>query len=278
MLNQNFINTFQNAGLSDDWEGDYPGWPNVVAVLATSHQCKDFVEASLRSPLPVYLARCLVDAELFRPTQKTKSIAFMPRRRYRDVEAVVQLLHRRPALADWELVPLHGMSQADVAAALARASIFMSFADREGFGLPAAEAMAAGCYVVGFTGLGGREFMSPETCSIMDGKDLVEFVNEVERTAKRFAQSDPTLHSSVDLARSTISTTYTRSRLSDDLDRAFSALTSAESPALQRAPSIVRHFSTATFRQRVRERVRPMVPRRVASMLSRQDEDLPPTK
>ena len=35
--------------------------------------------------------------------------------------------------------------------------IFLSFGHPEGFGLPLAEAAACGCYLIGYSGLGGRE-------------------------------------------------------------------------------------------------------------------------
>ena len=38
--------------------------------------------------------------------------------------------------------------------------IFLSFGHPEGFGLPVAEALACGCAVVGYSGLGGRELFA----------------------------------------------------------------------------------------------------------------------
>ena len=38
--------------------------------------------------------------------------------------------------------------------------LFFSFGHPEGFGLPVAEALACGCAVVGYTGLGGRELFN----------------------------------------------------------------------------------------------------------------------
>ena len=38
--------------------------------------------------------------------------------------------------------------------------------------------MAAGCYVVGYTGDGGREFMNPSWCSPIGDEDIVSFAEE----------------------------------------------------------------------------------------------------
>ena len=42
--------------------------------------------------------------------------------------------------------------------------IFLSFGHPEGFGLPVAEAIASGCAVIGYSGLGGDELFDPQNC------------------------------------------------------------------------------------------------------------------
>ena len=51
-------------------------------------------------------------------------------------------------------------SEEEVARILQESMAFMAFGHPEGFGLPIAEALACGCCVVGYSGLGGRELMS----------------------------------------------------------------------------------------------------------------------
>ena len=55
----------------------------------------------------------------------------------------------------------------------------MSSGHPEGFGLPAAEAMLAGCIVVGYHGYGGREFLTEELAFPIDVGDVVAFADRV---------------------------------------------------------------------------------------------------
>ena len=87
-------------------------------------------------------------------------IAYMPRRGGQDAEQVFELLRARGALVGWDVVPLDRLAHDHVARELRKATIFLAFTHQEGFGLPAAEAMACGCYVIGNHGLAGREFLS----------------------------------------------------------------------------------------------------------------------
>ena len=58
----------------------------------------------------------------------------------------------------------------------------MSFSQQvilKGFGLPLAEAIACGCIVVGYDGLGSRDFCYPALHSVPFG-DILSFVNTLE--------------------------------------------------------------------------------------------------
>ncbi len=62
--------------------------------------------------------------------------------------------------APWRWAVIQNKSEAEVAAIMGQAAIFLSLSRFEGLGMTTLEAMASGCLVVGFTGIGGREYAS----------------------------------------------------------------------------------------------------------------------
>lgn len=89
------------------------------------------------------------------------AISVMPRKLPKTFEAIRRGFRRRhPALSHIPFAILEDASHRTVLRHLARSSVFLSLQNREGFGLPALEAMAAGCLVAGFAG--GAEYASPD--------------------------------------------------------------------------------------------------------------------
>lgn len=90
---------------------------------------------------------------------KHRRLVWLPRKNPLEARALLMGLQRGSVnqLQGWQAQPLQAMSHAQLMAALADAQLFLSFGHPEGFGLPVAEAMAAGCYVVGYSGGGGEE-------------------------------------------------------------------------------------------------------------------------
>lgn len=115
---------------------------------------------------------------------RPRRIAYMPRRSGSDAEQVLALLRERTLLDGWEIMALDGLAHEEVAAALCTTRIFLAFTRQEGFGLPAAEAMAAGCYVIGNDGFGGREFFLPRFSARIESGDIVGFADAVERALR----------------------------------------------------------------------------------------------
>jgi hypothetical protein len=142
----------------------YEQVPNLLGVMAVS---VDNVEL-LRFCFPwlaVWRTRPVVDAKIFHrgPQPLQRRLAFMPDRREAERHQLMHMLAARGV--GWELVPISGRSEAEVGEIMRECAIFLSFSEREGFGLPPAEAMASGCYVIGYDGGGGREFFDPAYCS-----------------------------------------------------------------------------------------------------------------
>ena len=70
---------------------------------------------------------------------------------------VLELLKRCDWFHGWSIVPIHERPQEEVIKIMRDSMLLLSFGHPEGFGLPVAEAMACGCSVIGYSGLGGRE-------------------------------------------------------------------------------------------------------------------------
>ena len=92
--------------------------------------------------------------------EKHLQVAYMPRKNPHDSNVVLAMLMRQPWWKGWSFQEISNCSQDQVIQHLQRSLVFLSFGHPEGFGLPVAEAMACGCAVVGYTGLGGRELFS----------------------------------------------------------------------------------------------------------------------
>lgn len=91
---------------------------------------------------------------------KRRQIVYMPRKNRLDSNVVSALLARQPWFRGWELIPLDNLSHVEVMKSFCESLLFLSFGHPEGFGLPVAEAMASGCAVAGYSGLGGRELFA----------------------------------------------------------------------------------------------------------------------
>lgn len=148
-----------------------------------------------------------------------KSIAYMPRKNSEHVNIVLALLSKQSWFADsgWKLLPISNLSQIDVSKILRSSSIFLSFGYPEGFGLPLAEALSSGCFVVGYDGIGGRELSHLGQLSNVfkriEFRDFHGFVMSIKSVMDLFDNSSPTLVSNLYTASELISTRYCHSTM-----------------------------------------------------------------
>ena len=73
------------------------------------------------------------------------------------------------------------MHELEVAQTMKESLFFLSFSELEGCPLPPAEAMSSGCYVIGFTGNGAREYMLPEFCDVIEKDDINTFTSQLKK-------------------------------------------------------------------------------------------------
>lgn len=176
-------NHFYGAlGIGDaDSYADY----GVTDILCSSRTIFD--HAKLRHPkLRAHVIPCAVDQDLFKPTAIKKSaIAYMPRKRSIEATYIRDMFcFSFPQYKDWQWVEIAGRSEVEAASLLGECRVFLSLSRLEGFGLTPLEAMAAGCVVAGFTGIGGREYATPQNGFWADEDDFPACVQQLGKAVE----------------------------------------------------------------------------------------------
>jgi glycosyltransferase involved in cell wall biosynthesis len=230
VLNQNAYRTFTPKGTASKGSpGPSPSidCPDVVATIVVSQDSLRYLQYAFPQRR-VHLVRHWVDGDVFFPdfAAQDRRIAVMPHKRPQDFAQVRALLERRGVLATWELVVLRGVTETEVARQLRRAPLFLHFPNAEGFGLPAAEAIASGCSVIGFHGQAGREYLRPPHATVLDEGDVVGLAMAVEEFTRRFEDVRPALAQCMADASDRLLDTYSRAHQIEDLVAAFGALES----------------------------------------------------
>jgi len=175
ILNQNCYLTFE--GFSFDYAGGYP-YDNVLAVIAVSEDTEAYLKFAFPACRVLRVTYAIDPARFFFSSDKKRQIAFMPRKNEHDARQVVHVLKAHGI--DYEFAPIDGASEEETARILRESQVYLSFGHPEGFGLPAAEAMACGCTVIGYHGMGGREFFKPPHAYPVAVGDIRTFVETVE--------------------------------------------------------------------------------------------------
>jgi hypothetical protein len=230
VFNQRAYTTFELIPYEATRPGaPYAGLNRLAALLTVSEDNVSLLRYAFPT-IPVQLARQVIDPAVFRPgTPGERRIAFTTSRRPREREALLHILRSRGVITGWELVPIEGRSEAQTAELLRSAPLFLSFSEREGFGLPPAEAMACGAYVIGYTGMAGRDFFDPAFSSPVPEGDLLAFARAVEDAVQRYDKDPDAIVAAGREASAAVLGRYTDAGLRADLLDFYTALTSADS-------------------------------------------------
>lgn len=101
-----------------------------------------------------------IDLNIFKPNIKLRvknRILAFSRKNHSDLKKIQTLIAAQKE--KFELVVVDALTEAELVLEYQKSDIFLATGYPEGFGLPALEAMACGCVVVGFSGGGGLEYM-----------------------------------------------------------------------------------------------------------------------
>lgn len=183
VFNQNVYRTFAGAPATGS---PYTDDPDLVAALVVSEANADYLRHAFPA-LRVEVVRNGVDPRLFHvpPARPGRRLALVPSKRPADAAQLLALLRLRGVLDGWEVVPIDWTDEATFAATLRATTVFVALGVQEGFGLPAAEAMACGCAVVGFSGFGGRELFDPSWATEVSDGDVLALARAVEALLAR---------------------------------------------------------------------------------------------
>jgi hypothetical protein len=184
IFNQNHFYTYA-ASPASAWTS-YPDWSPAPSLWTVSDESRDVLRA-LHPDLDVTVIPDPVATELFRPRAGSPpSVAWFSRKRPREAGLLHRLLSTDPRMAG---VALHAISDEPwpaVAEILGAATVFAALGHTEGFGLPVAEALAAGCLVAGYDGGGGRElFDAPGAWPVPEQRPLLLAERVVDLITRR---------------------------------------------------------------------------------------------
>lgn len=130
---------------------------------------------------------------MFRPApRKTLQIAYSPSKRSEEAEFVKWAFRSgddRFASIPW--VALDGLPRETCARIMGESALYAAFPNLESLGLMSLEAMASGCHVVGYTGIGGDEYALPANGDWIAEGDHAGFVAKLKSACALAASSAP---------------------------------------------------------------------------------------
>ena len=190
IFNQNCYYTFEHYSLFQNTNENPYLHQDTIATICCSEDAKSYLKFTF--PDAKILRMLLgIDSKIFSFSEnKKKLIAFMPRKLSDDVTQVINIVRQRNLLNDWEFASIDNKSEKEVAEIMKQSAIYLSFNHREGFGLPPVEAMATGCYVIGYKGQAGKEYFKNEFSSPVEDGNIISFVEKIEEAIEIY-KHDP---------------------------------------------------------------------------------------
>lgn len=191
--------------------------PDVASVISVSEDGRRYLEHAFPGLSPARV-RPAVDTGLFAPAPvKQRTLVYSETKGSRSRTQVMRMLDNRGVLDGWQLTPLSGMRQEELADELNRAAILASFSESEGFQMLLSEAMASGCAVVGYPAGGGAELLAEDRSWPVPTLDVVQLAARIEEVVTAWDGDRQEVVAKTTRARAFVATTYTIEHEADDV-------------------------------------------------------------
>ena len=128
--------------------------------------------------------------DYFKPGIKENRILIMPKRSsLHNISnaMIIKIIEERYLDRGWvvEIVRDYTLEQVAYSMSIAKIFVFLCNDAGEGLGVPPLEAALSGCKVIGFSGLGGREFFDFPNFTEIEYNDSINFIKEMDTWVER---------------------------------------------------------------------------------------------
>lgn len=219
----NWALIYRNLPAGKNWK-DF----GISTVITPSPFVKRFIEWTMG--LDVTLIENYVDTTkyAYQPEKKINNIAYISRKDLSG-EILRSVFERKQGpLRHYNWIRLGNLNEEHYASQLAHSRIFLATSQEEGMPTSVLEAMASGCIVIGYSGLGGRDFMrgdGPEqNCVLVENGDYLALGKSLERVADTLRTEDHPYDPLINNALQTGSAFRSQEREVESLRRFFLSL------------------------------------------------------
>lgn len=186
-LNWSYI--YESLPPGEDWN-DY----GAINVMTPSKTIQNFVKWSMG--IEAVLIDDFIDTKryFYNPDQKNNKISYMPRKSTFG-DQLNTIFHKKGGrCAQYEWVRLLDLSEDEYSHEIRTSKLYLTVTSREGANISVLEAMSAGCLVIGFSGVGGADFMighgDRQNCILIENDDLPAIGRAIEDVVARL-DADP---------------------------------------------------------------------------------------
>lgn len=178
---------------------------------------------------PVEVVRNMIDPAVYCPTpgRFRHTLGYSNLRGADDIRQILHILQARGSLSGWEPFEHVAADQTGYARQLQQTRVLLWTPYQEGFGLPAAEGMACGAYVVGYHGYGGQGYLRPEFTSISPTGDVLSVAMALEDILARDLTDPEWLDERAAAGAAYIAREYSPEQARETIVRAYDALLGA---------------------------------------------------
>jgi len=196
IFNQNCYYTFVSTQYNlDKFKPIIYDFDIIKAFIVVSEDSRNYLNTCFPNNY-IYRVFNGINDKLFYPQHKENIITFMPRKNNNHINQIINIISRNEILKGWKLIAVDNMTQSQVADIFNSSKIFLSTGCPEGCPLPPLEAIFSGNVVVGYTGVGGKEYFDKQPTVIsIEYNNIIEFVKMIIKYVEWYTNNSDELTS-----------------------------------------------------------------------------------